>query len=102
MTVNEQVFSGKGAREEAARALVSAVLSRRDDHTLRKHAAFKGFEILSRGQPAAPVPDLFMRAREPTARTSTPAIPSAPCKASSTRCAPSIVLPRTNETSSNG
>jgi len=37
------------------------VLSRREDYTLRKHAAFKGFEILSRGQPAAPVPDLFIR-----------------------------------------
>jgi len=37
------------------------VLSRRDDYTLRKHAAFKGFEILSRAQPAAPVPDLFIR-----------------------------------------
>ena len=61
MTVGGQVFSGKGAREEAARALVRAVLSRPYDHTLRKHAAFKGFEILSRGQPAAPVPDLFIR-----------------------------------------
>jgi len=37
------------------------VLSRRDHHALRKQAAFKGFEILSRGQPAAPVPDLFIR-----------------------------------------
>ena len=37
------------------------MLSRRDDYTLRKRAAFKGFEILSRGQPAAPVPDLFIR-----------------------------------------
>ncbi len=61
MSVGGQVFSGKGAREEAARALVYAVLSRRDDYTLRKRAAFKGFEILSRGQPAAPVPDLFVR-----------------------------------------
>jgi len=37
MTVGGQVFSGKGAREEAAGALVRAVLSRRDDYTLRKH-----------------------------------------------------------------
>ena len=49
MTVGQQMFSGKGAREEAARALARAVLSRRDDYTLRKRAAFKGFEILSRG-----------------------------------------------------
>jgi len=61
MTVGGQVFSGKGAREEAARALTLAVLSRRDDNTLRKRAAFKGFEILSRAPPAAPVPDLFIR-----------------------------------------
>ncbi len=59
--VGEQVFSGNGAREEAAGALVRAMLSRRDDYTLRKRAAFKGFEILSRDQPAAPVPDLFIR-----------------------------------------
>ena len=55
------MLSGKGAREEAPGALVRAPLSRRDDHTLRKRAAFKGFEILSRRQPAAPVPDLFIR-----------------------------------------
>ncbi len=61
MTVGQRVFSGKGAREEAANALVRAVLSRRDDYTLRKHGAFKGFQILSRGQPAGPVPDLFVR-----------------------------------------
>ena len=36
-------------------------MSRRDDYPLRKRAAFKGFEILSRGQAAAPVPDLFIR-----------------------------------------
>jgi hypothetical protein len=60
MTVGQQVFSGKGAREEAAGALVGAAMSRRDDYTLRRRAAFKGFEILSRGQPAAPVPDLFI------------------------------------------
>ncbi len=61
MTVDEQVFFGKGAREEAARALVRAVLSRRDDYTLRKRAAFKGFDILSRDLPAAPVPELLIR-----------------------------------------
>jgi hypothetical protein len=61
MILGQQVFSGKDAREEAARALVRAVLSRRDDCTIRKRATFKGFEILSRGQPAAPVPGLFIR-----------------------------------------
>jgi hypothetical protein len=54
-------FPAKGAREEGANALARAVISRRDDHRLRKRAAFKGFEILRRGQPAATVPDLFIR-----------------------------------------
>jgi hypothetical protein len=62
MTMGKQVFSGKGAREEAARALVRR---RRAIAPRRLHAAqaraFKGFAILSRGQPAAPVPDLFIR-----------------------------------------
>jgi len=44
MTVGEQVFSEKGAREEAARVRFLAVLSRRDDYTLSKHATFKRFE----------------------------------------------------------
>ena len=62
-TVPQRVCSASvGACEEAAGALVRAVLSRRDDYTLRKHAAFKGFEIL-RHQPAAPVPELFVRGR---------------------------------------
>src|SRR5216683_3232151 len=36
MTLGQQVFSGKGAREEAARELVTAVLSHRVDDTLRR------------------------------------------------------------------
>jgi len=61
MTVGKQVFSGKGAREEAARALVRAALSRRDDHAPRLRATFKGFEILTRDKPRALVPELFVR-----------------------------------------
>ncbi len=53
--------AGERGSQSARRPLVRAVLSPRDDYTLPKHAAFKGFEILSRGQPAAPVPDLFIR-----------------------------------------
>jgi len=64
MTVSKQVFSGKGACEEAAKALVRAVLSRRDDYAPRLRATFKGFEILSRDKPEAPVPDLFIRGTE--------------------------------------
>jgi hypothetical protein len=61
MTVGKQVFSGKGAREEAGWALVHTILSRRDDHAPRLRASFRGSEILSRDRPGAPVPDLFVR-----------------------------------------
>ncbi|MBF8305640.1 MAG: Helicase domain protein, partial [Acidobacteria bacterium] len=49
MRVGNRVFSGKGAREEGAAALTQAVLSWRDDLTLQVRGAFRGFEILSRG-----------------------------------------------------
>jgi len=35
--------------------------SRRDDYAPRLRASFRGFEILSRDKPGAPVPDLFVR-----------------------------------------
>ncbi len=50
MRVGNKVFSGKGAREEAAKALTHVILSWRDDLTLQPRAAFRGFEILSRGK----------------------------------------------------
>ncbi len=56
--VGAGVLSGKGAHEEAAKALVHAVLSRRDDYAPRLRARFRGLEILSRDKPGAPVPDL--------------------------------------------
>jgi hypothetical protein len=37
------------------------VLSHRDDYTLRRRAALKGFAILSKGQRAARAPELFIR-----------------------------------------
>jgi len=61
MTVGNQTFSGKGAREEAGAALARAILSRGDDYAPRLRASFRGFEILSRDKPGAPVPDLFIR-----------------------------------------
>jgi len=69
MMVGNRVFSGKGAREEAAKALTFAVLSWRDDQTMQPHASFRGFEILSRGkadgfglvQQDERIPDLFVR-----------------------------------------
>jgi N12 class adenine-specific DNA methylase len=49
MTVGKRTFSGKGAREEAAKALNEVVLSWADDQTTQVRAKFRGFEILSRG-----------------------------------------------------
>jgi hypothetical protein len=69
MRVGNQVFSGKGAREEGAAALTQAVLSWRDDLTLQVRSAFRGFEILSRGRGTTllastddeRLPELFIR-----------------------------------------
>lgn len=56
------MFSGKGAREEAAKGVARAVSLCRNDYELRKQASFRGFEILSWDQAEATVPDLFIRA----------------------------------------
>jgi hypothetical protein len=64
MTVGDRVFSGKGAREDAANALTLAVLSWRDDLTLRSRAHFRGFQIMSRGKRGdgePQIPDLFIK-----------------------------------------
>src|SRR5579863_1429942 len=50
MTVGNRIFSGKGAREEAAKALTFSVLSWRNDQTMQPRGAFRGFEILSKGK----------------------------------------------------
>jgi N12 class adenine-specific DNA methylase len=70
MTVGTKEFSGKGSREEAAKALTHAVLSWRDDFTLQPRASFRGFEILSRGKrltglalDGAPVPEVLVKGR---------------------------------------
>jgi hypothetical protein len=51
MTVGKRVYAGKGAREDGATALTTAILSWRDDLTLQVRGTFRGFEILSRGRP---------------------------------------------------
>jgi hypothetical protein len=69
MTVGDRLFTGKGAREEAAKALTYVVLSWRDDAHLEVRARFRGFEILSRGKRSSamtidgspPLPDLFLK-----------------------------------------
>jgi N12 class adenine-specific DNA methylase len=70
MTVGHHVYTGKGAREEAAKALTHAVLSWRDDHSLQPRAHFRGFEILSRGSRMTrfdgepELPELFVKGKE--------------------------------------
>jgi N12 class adenine-specific DNA methylase len=70
MTVGNHVYTGKGAREEAAKALTHAVLSWRDDLTLQPRAVTRGFEILSRGSAMKrfdgeqELPELFIRGKD--------------------------------------
>ncbi len=54
MTVGNRVFLGKGAREEAAKALTFTILSWRDDQTMQPRGQFRGFEILSKGRSGGP------------------------------------------------
>ena len=71
MAVGNRVFSGKGAREEAAKALTFTILSWRDDQTTQPRGALRGFEILSRGksgglglvQEDERLPEVFVRGR---------------------------------------
>ena len=71
MTVGNRVYSGKGARDEAAKALTFAILSWRDDQTMQPRGQFRGFEILSKGRSGGfgllqndeRVPELFIRGR---------------------------------------
>ncbi|HEX3681732.1 MAG TPA: DEAD/DEAH box helicase family protein [Bryobacteraceae bacterium] len=50
MTVGNRLFTGNGAREQAANALVSAVLSWKEDTILQPRGFFRGFEICSRAK----------------------------------------------------
>jgi hypothetical protein len=64
MKVGNREFSGKGAREEAGNALNNAVMSWKDDRTLKVRGQYKGFEILSRGsQFNDDPPELFIRGK---------------------------------------
>jgi hypothetical protein len=68
MIVGNRLYNGKGARDEAAKALTHAVMSWRDDMSLQLRGYFRGFEILSRGRATVRldeqdqhVPELFIR-----------------------------------------
>jgi hypothetical protein len=70
MTVGCRQYSGKGAREEAAKALTHAILSWRDDTTLQPRGVFRGFEILSKGKSTVRLnpeddrlPEIFIRGK---------------------------------------
>ena len=109
MTGGNRVYSGKGAREQAAQALTGAVLSWRDDQSLQVWGSFRGFEILSRPPPQSAfaalrrdeggfgvtrgegpederLPELLIRAPAYIRRSSTRKHRSAPSRASSTPC----------------
>ncbi len=60
MAVGGRVFSGKGAREEAAGALTRAALACRVESGARSLGSFRGFEIICRAKLTGP-PDLFIR-----------------------------------------
>ena len=66
MTVGNREYAGKGAREEAASALVDVVLAWKEDETREVRAHYRGFQILSQGKRPSflepdPVPALFIR-----------------------------------------
>jgi N12 class adenine-specific DNA methylase len=63
MTVGKRTFSGKGAREEAAKALNDVVLSWKNDESTQVRARFKGFDIVSKGHPLGRdyEPDLYVK-----------------------------------------
>ena len=50
MTAGKRTYSGRGAREDGATALIMAILSWRNDLSLQVRRTFRGFEILSRGR----------------------------------------------------
>lgn len=66
MTIGNREYSGKGAREEAAKALTYLAFTWKDDEARETRAQFRGFQILSQGKRASflepdPVPSLFLR-----------------------------------------
>jgi N12 class adenine-specific DNA methylase len=66
MTIGNREYSGKGAREEASKALTYLVLNWKDDEAREVRAHFRGFQILSQGKRPSflepdPVPALFVR-----------------------------------------
>jgi hypothetical protein len=63
MTVGNRTYSGKGAREEAAKALNDVILSWAHDERPQVRGRFKGFDIVSRGHALGKdnEPDVYLR-----------------------------------------
>jgi hypothetical protein len=66
MTMGNRTFTGKGAREEAAKALTYLILTWKDDESRQVRAHFRGFDIVSQGKRPSflesdPVPSLYLR-----------------------------------------
>ncbi|MGI9072239.1 MAG: hypothetical protein ACR2JB_13220 [Bryobacteraceae bacterium] len=65
MTIGNREYSGRGAREEAAKALTYLVLTWKDDKARELRARFRGFRIFSQGKRLSflepdPIPSLFV------------------------------------------
>ena len=64
MKVENRFFSGKGAREEAGKALNEVVMSWKDDQSMKVRATYKGFDIASRGSKFKDTaPDLYLKGK---------------------------------------
>jgi len=62
MTVGNKHFAGKGAREDAAKALNAAILSWVTDTTVQVRATFRGFRVSSKGVTSGQeVPELYIQ-----------------------------------------
>ena len=83
MTVGNRHFTGKGAREDSAKALNAAILCCRDDPTTQLRGAFRGFKIVSRGKAGSlglitedeRIPELFLRGNATYSANLNPANP---------------------------
>jgi N12 class adenine-specific DNA methylase len=81
MTIGNRIFSGKGAREEAGKALTYLILTWKDDEARVVRAQFRGFDIVSQGKRPSflesnPVPSISVRGSGTYSATLNPANPA--------------------------
>jgi hypothetical protein len=95
MRVGTREFSGKGAREEAAKALNGVVMSWRNDRTLKVRAHYRGFEILSRGAESEDgTPEIYVGGRASYKANLNPESPLGTIASIDAHCAHSTAWPR--------